>query len=435
MAPAARTFRIFVSSPFADFVEERRVLHDQVFPALKRLCDERGARFQPVDLRWGVSEEAARQQRTVDICLAEIERCRRTTRRPNFILLLGDRYGWRPLPPRLPADLFDFICRTLPGIGQRRLRRWYRLDTNAVPPERVLQPRRGGNRSDATWAKIEADLRSDILSGLSKLEVDNASRRRYSASATELEVMRGVLDAPDAPNSAFCFFRTISGLPDSPSASEFVDVQADGTRDLAAAQALQELKQELRSRLPGRVYDYYAGWTGDAITLDHVTSLCRDVRTHIGSAILDELENLEASNSLDVEIDAHAAFGSERARDFTGRQTTLSAIEQYLAEGGRQPLILTGPSGSGKTALIAKAAAISKASNPRREIVARFIGATPGSSNDRILASDLVRDLARRYGASEPDQQIDACDLGKSIDLHIKLATAERPAVLFVDGL
>ena len=43
------------------------------------------------------------------ICLAEIARCQKTSPRPNFIVLLGDRCGWQPLPYEIPADEFEQI--------------------------------------------------------------------------------------------------------------------------------------------------------------------------------------------------------------------------------------------------------------------------------------------------------------------------------------
>src|SRR6266508_2040440 len=98
MARINRTFRIFVSSTFSDLKEERNALQREVFPKLRELCLQHGCRFQAIDLRWGVSEEAGRDQRTMQICIDEIARCQRTTPRPNFIVLLGERYGWRPLP-------------------------------------------------------------------------------------------------------------------------------------------------------------------------------------------------------------------------------------------------------------------------------------------------------------------------------------------------
>ena len=54
-----------------------------------------------------VREEAPLDQQTMRICLEEIARCQRVTPKPNFILLLGDRYGWRPLPFANPADEFE----------------------------------------------------------------------------------------------------------------------------------------------------------------------------------------------------------------------------------------------------------------------------------------------------------------------------------------
>ena len=68
-------FRVFVSSTFEDMQAERRALHEEVFPVLTQFCRERGARFEPIDLRWGVSAEAGRDHRTMQICLDEIVRC------------------------------------------------------------------------------------------------------------------------------------------------------------------------------------------------------------------------------------------------------------------------------------------------------------------------------------------------------------------------
>jgi len=47
----ARTFRIFVSSTFSDLKVERSALQERVFPRLRELCAQHGARFQAIDLR------------------------------------------------------------------------------------------------------------------------------------------------------------------------------------------------------------------------------------------------------------------------------------------------------------------------------------------------------------------------------------------------
>jgi hypothetical protein len=93
MAQGTRTFRIFASPTFHDLKEVRNALQQKVFPGLRHLCLQRGLRFQAVDLRWGVSEQASLDQQAMNICLGEIARCQKTTPRPDSVVLLGDRYG------------------------------------------------------------------------------------------------------------------------------------------------------------------------------------------------------------------------------------------------------------------------------------------------------------------------------------------------------
>ena len=69
MTQSTRTFRVFVSSTFSDLKAERNALQEQVFPRLRALCQQYWARFQPIDLRWGVSEEASLDQQAMSICL------------------------------------------------------------------------------------------------------------------------------------------------------------------------------------------------------------------------------------------------------------------------------------------------------------------------------------------------------------------------------
>ncbi len=106
MAQTSKTFRVFISSTFSDLKPERNALQERVFPRLRALCQQHGAHFQPIDLRWGVSEEASLDQQAMAICLGEITRCQQTSPRPNFIILLGDRYGWCPPPSHIPDSEF-----------------------------------------------------------------------------------------------------------------------------------------------------------------------------------------------------------------------------------------------------------------------------------------------------------------------------------------
>lgn len=70
-----RTCRIFFSSPFGGMEEERDELTRKYFPQLQHLCSSRGVQFVPVDMRWGITSEAADKAQTVNICLKEVDRC------------------------------------------------------------------------------------------------------------------------------------------------------------------------------------------------------------------------------------------------------------------------------------------------------------------------------------------------------------------------
>lgn len=91
-----RVIRIFISSTFVDMNVERGLLQSRIIPEIKKHCASKGWQFECVDLRWGVSQEAQEQSKTIQICMNEIRHCRDVSPKPNFIVLLGERYGWIP---------------------------------------------------------------------------------------------------------------------------------------------------------------------------------------------------------------------------------------------------------------------------------------------------------------------------------------------------
>lgn len=92
-----REIRVFISSTFNDLDEERRYLINTVFPELRVLAAERGVSITEIDLRWGITEEEAKQGKVVEMCLDEIEAAI-----PFFIGIIGENYGWCP-----PESIFS----------------------------------------------------------------------------------------------------------------------------------------------------------------------------------------------------------------------------------------------------------------------------------------------------------------------------------------
>ena len=86
-----RQIRVFISSTFEDMKDERDYLIKKVFPELKLMAAEREVTLIDVDLRWGITEEQAKNGQVVDICFNEIDNSI-----PFFIGIVGNRYGWCP---------------------------------------------------------------------------------------------------------------------------------------------------------------------------------------------------------------------------------------------------------------------------------------------------------------------------------------------------
>ncbi|XP_023331552.1 NACHT and WD repeat domain-containing protein 2 [Eurytemora carolleeae] len=112
---------------------EKSVLFQEVQPQLKKYCmDTYGIEFQMIDVRWGVRDESTDDHSTTNIFLQEVKNCKINSLGPSFILLLGQKYGYRPLPSAIPVQLFNLILGSIESLniisGGVLLQTWYRKD-------------------------------------------------------------------------------------------------------------------------------------------------------------------------------------------------------------------------------------------------------------------------------------------------------------------
>ena len=450
MALMSKTFRIFVSSTFSDLKEERNILQKEVFPQLRSLCVENNCRFQAIDLRWGVREEAALDQQTMKICLDEIERCKRITPRPNFIVLLGDRYGWRPLPAEIPDDEFERIIDHILNAGEKALlEEWYKKDENAEPSVYCLQPRKldiegsfseeikkeARDREAKEWRRTEKKLWDILSTAASSVGLSEEEMFKYEASATEQEVAAGAMNVSDAHEHVFCFFRTIEGLPEDESAEDYIDLDEKGNLDEEAQNRLNKLKKRLTKQLPGNIHEYRATWNGCGPSSEHLEALKNDVKRRLSEIILKEIKKLEEVEPLKKEIEAHENFGEDRAQFFTGRVEILDTIANYISNRDPHPLAVFGDSGTGKSALLAQARKLAEEENPGAETPVRFIGATPSSSDGRALLESLCRQISRAYGEDETAVSTDYKELVEVFPRCLGFATEDKPLIVFIDAV
>lgn len=433
MARQSRIFRIFISSTFGDLKAEREALQLTVFPKLRELCATHGCRFQAIDLRWGVSEEAALDQQTMLICLEELRRCQRTTPRPNFVILMGQRYGWRPLPPHISSQEFHKIEKHIAAADRSLLNEWYRPDENALPSRHYLQPRRDKYEVAQRWATIESRLHSALAEAARAAGFPASMRFKYEAAATHQEIEAGALKTENPEKHVFGFFRTIDDLPSE--ANEFVDLDAHGRPDTEAQQRLIELKATLHQLLPNNIREYSTTWAGNGAGNTHLDQLCSDMFSELEQVIRAEIEDLEKIDALADEIDAQSTFAVDRRRFFTGRAKLLKKIAGHVRSNNSRPLMLHGESGSGKSAAMAQASFDCANELSSGVTVVRFIGATPATTDVRTLLDSVCRQIDRDYGQVDAVIPGDYRELIAAFRERLALATAEKPLVIFLDAL
>eukprot|EP00047_Mylnosiga_fluctuans_P016900 m.57298 g.57298 ORF g.57298 m.57298 type:complete len:980 (-) comp6824_c0_seq3:227-3166(-) len=109
LPPRHFVVRGFPSATFTDTQVEQDALMQRTYPRLRALARQRGLEFQMVSMRWGVTSDAGDRHQTTDLCLTELEACKRESAGVTFVSLLGQKYGYRPLPAHIPQSEFEAV--------------------------------------------------------------------------------------------------------------------------------------------------------------------------------------------------------------------------------------------------------------------------------------------------------------------------------------
>ncbi len=414
---------------------ERNILHEQVWPEIRTYCRDRGVRFQMIDLRWGISEEADQDHRTVAICLEEISRCQKISPDFSFIALLGDRHGSRLLPDVIPAPDFDKLLAVLSPDEQARLQTWYRLDLNALPAGAYVLLPRGGEHAVANsafaefaaWEPMQSELLALLTRACQQAEVTATTRFAILASVSEQEIQAGIFEAPDKGARALCFRRNLVRQEGETIAGGVFEAFPLGLERLEALQARL-------ATLPGGIIPFTAQYLGRAITDAHLLSFATLVKAQVIAHINQILDQRQASGYEAVAA-SHQRFADERLRHFTGRTHERAQIVNYLKQPARTPLLVTGQGGVGKTALLLQALIDTEVMAPQSIILHRFIGGSAPHNDVAALLRDLSATLAERYEQSDKPIPAIREDLIRQLPGFLALATNDHPLILYLDAL
>lgn len=439
-----------MSSTFTDMQMERSILLKDAFPRLEKFCEEKGARFQAVDLRWGVNEESQLNQKTLQICFNEIARCQKISPKPNFVILLGEKYGWQPVPELIPEEEMDAILRVLREDDKSLIGKWYRRDDNAVQPEYVLQPRQDELKEYQKWEPVEKKIQQIFREGIEKSNFSPVQKIKYFASATHQEIIKGALNVPEGIDSpekhVFAFSRTLNRLPLDETAKGFIDL-VDGKFDLANKERLDDLKSELRSKLgTDHYYEYRANWENRAFSIDNteLKKINDDVFEKLKAVISEQLANAVDKDEIVHESRLHSGFKVKLTEHFCGRSEILQTLNDYLNNPSeKRVLAMIGDSGSGKSSVMAEMIRQTEENHANATIVYRFIGTSSRSSNIISLLQSVCGQITREYnttieviaGEGREKSLYDLNGLTEILRKTLALATPEKPVLLFLDAL
>ena len=453
-----KTFRLFISSTFNDFHKEREVLQTKVFPKIKEYASKVGYTFQPIDLRWGVSNEAQLDQKTLELCLDEVRACK-TNPHPNFLIMLGDRYGWVPLPYAIEKQEFETILTLSYSDEIEYLLEWYRLDLNQLPASYILKERGREFEDYDKWTITEDRLRNILQASVNKSALTQNKIKKYFLSATEAEVEEGVLPYGDItdfqrevlltnnnglvntdPKHIFGFFRNID--KSTKRENRFIDSDDDYDK----AQVFQQkVKKELdtNNTLHINTEQIDRERLKESYLEEFETHLKKFLKSQIDSQKEKEIdENLSA---LEIELEAQSHFAEEKRKDFIAQENILKDIDAYIQNESKEALIIYGKSGIGKSSVIAQAIKNTK-DNSSKRIIYRFIGATPFSSSSLEILVSIFEELEIDI-RSEDETQINLDATLKSIDdteetfeqfsyrVYDEIQNIKEDVIVFIDAV
>lgn len=483
--------RVYVSSCVHQHYGERRMLHEQVFPRLAQLCTNLGGELVPVDLRYhsgpcGSNLSGPSQSEA----MGELSRVA-TDKNYFFLGLAGDFPGECVLPSEVSMSEFETLKASAKifeaasdekGLPQA-LESLYAMDKNSVVPTYSL---RDGSEADVSmvikaFAEHEGE-EQQLHSSFSKV------RAKIAKSLNEQEVTKclSLGSELDQVKRTFLFLRTID------------DVPLDKQRGILPGKTDEELlqvvdrqnifKENIYDRLNGNnVYKYTVPYTSadlkiheagtyaqkaamEVMTREYLEKFAADAFMALAGPITEMLSKPPVS-ALQIELDSHLnrmkrtatailhaesdevfriineyIHGSpgrldlqqkvEKAADAKSRKRAKDDVEKLAIH--NSPLVVIGGVGSGKSNLLAYVAekfSYSKEAG-HSAVIYRSIGATPLSSDGRLLLDGLCEELAKlsgsaRSGPRPPSYNILLVEFGELL----RMMGNKKTVVLFLDGL
>lgn len=405
-----KTFRLFVSSTFNDFLQERAILNECIFPEINAYCQQRGYNFQLIDLRWGITNESAINQKTVEICLDEVKRCRTLSPKPNFLLMVGERYGWIPLPTGISPNEFEQIIGAAEKTELEIISKWYELDENKIGGEYYLKARTGKYIDYNEWIVEETAIHNALIACSARIaNISDKTKKILSSSATEREIVEGLLSNAGICDNTIAVFRNGYTNKDS---------------DLSK---INDLRARIIKRMSGDRCD------DNVLSLSWNEQYAEQFKKRISAVLKTNIEKeITRIEQVKEKIDRRDTVLRQcLSLDIViNRQSYLDKIVDYVKSNDNRPMFLIGDSGSGKTTLLAEY--IEQNSDP--DVFFAFYGLDEFSYLYIDCLKSISNSICEKY-QTENILDITEFNLTESMYDLIGLIPKDKNAVVIIDGL
>ncbi|XP_041462777.1 NACHT and WD repeat domain-containing protein 2-like [Lytechinus variegatus] len=478
MDSGGRSVWVFISSTFTDTRIERDLLLMDAYPYIRDYCRQIGIDFNVVDFRWGIRQGASNRHMAADICYNEVARCRDNSIGPYFVAILGNKYGYRPIPPKFTMTTYQKVVAYLEKEETSEsleavalMKEWYILDTNALKEsEYVLQPIDSKLKNYYSfdealaqvdrdqWNKVFSVLQQGIYSAVKYIpDMDPEYVKDVIQSVTEGEIEVGLegIGSRDSggPPRCYTFTRSINGLDSAERFSRrFLD-SGSPLEQVEKQRKLGELKEKLSKTLPpDALYNYALRFhpsqeemmkdDGNKDTLkSFVDMFCHFMVNSIKSYAITALQNMD--NYLFTEVMHHSSFCRDRAATVIGQEDNLERLMGYLSSEtnkDNKPFVIHGLGGTGKTALIAKLFSMSIEKHKgdvrnRPHHIVRFIGITPQSYDIRNLLYSICEQICHCLGIDDCLIPKDYKKLQNAFLILLQKSSKNHPIMIFLDSL
>lgn len=346
------------------------------------------------------------------ICINELRHCQEISPKPNFLIMIGSRYGWIPLPELIDAKdaarLLKYADKEEYDLFSQR----YFLNENYTDPAYEIVPdNESGLLPKDTDSKLHALFRKYV-----EKSSDSCFYKTYCLSATHQEILEGAFITDDISKHLIFYSRSLNGIPE-----EFQPTYLENNEQ----SRIDSLKKEIAGiAAPQNIYHADIDYK-DYISERFRNTFAEEMYERIISIVETEIREQESLKGIQEHLLIQQAFIEDNESNFISRHSEINFLQYFISDkNDKSVCILKSPDGYGKTSLLAHLCSLSADAN----CFCYFIGLSPYT----LTGYEILKLMLAQLGVS-----FNNYETGRDLSRKLKCALSciENPIVVIVDGL